>query len=173
MLVGLNICVHPEDARAFTLNHQNLKPLAGWVMVASLGKALGRSKEALNQWIRRNRDAVEVRCFLHPTCNRPVPCIEEADAARYGAIVAGDSAKHIAHSYRVGISSRNRVLAVLSCADKLLTRTELATRLGMDDEHAVGVVTTLCREGVLKRCGRGVAYHPYTYALALDAETPF
>ena len=100
VLVGASIYVHPEDATAFALQHRNLKPLAGWVRVSTLKDEVGRSKEAVNQCLRRHRDKIEVRHYLHPVLNRPVPYIKEGDAARYRTIVAKGSAKHIGYCFR-------------------------------------------------------------------------
>lgn len=172
VLVKHNICVHPEDAEHFILNHKDLKPPPGWVIVSRLPKELGRSKVAVNQWIRRNRNTVEVRRFLHPTRNRPTPYIREADAARYRAIVTNGSEKHVGHSYRIKSSgrTRQRVLEGVTQHHGPVTAAEIAAELGLTDDLCNRVLTKLHGEDMLKRCGKGVAHHPYSYLVRVVDE---
>lgn len=166
VLAGSGVYVHPEDAESFVLAYKNLKPLPGWVMVSALPKELGRSKEAVNQWIRRNRDTVEVREFLHPTCNRPVPYISEADAERYRKIFAGGSDKHVGHAFTDAGSCRERVIAEVASRREPVSGSELAQRLGLAQDRCTHVLKELFDDGVLVRCGRGVPFDPFRYTTA-------
>lgn len=168
VLAGGTVCVHPEDAAHFVLTHKDKRPLPGWVMVSALSKELGRSKEALNQWIRRNRDTVEVRAFLHPVCNRPTPYIKEADAERYRAIVSGGSEKHVGHGCKGAEASRVRVLAAVAGYGRPVTASDIAGELGFAEDHCVRVLRRLFDEGVVTRCGRGTAHYPYGYVVPAD-----
>lgn len=163
VLVKHNICVHPDDAEHFVLNYKNLKPPHGWVMVSCFPTKLGRSKEAVNQWIKRNRDSVEVRRFLHPTRNRPTPYIRDADATRYRAIVATGSEKHVGYSYRGNGKTRQKILAEVVKQGEPVTAAVVATELGFSDDLCKRVLAKLHGEQLLERCGRGVAHHPFRY----------
>jgi hypothetical protein len=89
--------VQPEDAANFLLEMKSNKPLAGWVMASELGRRTGRSKEAVNQWIRRHK--IKTRLYLHPSIGRPTPYLSEVDAERYKR-VAKETAKHIGIIHR-------------------------------------------------------------------------
>lgn len=166
VLAGASIYVQPEDAEHFILRHKDLKPLAGWVMVSSLPRELKRSKEAVNQWIRRNRDTVVVRTFLHPTRNRPVPHIREADAERYRKIVASGSEKHVGHAYTDAGSCRDRVLEMVKGNGEPVSGSEVAERLGLAHDRCMRVLKDLFDDGLLAQCGRGTCQHPFSYRMA-------
>jgi hypothetical protein len=78
---GNSIFIHPEDFDFLCSEYRSLNPLPGWILVAKVRDDVGCTKEALNQWIRRNK--VVRRVYLHPTLKRKDFYISEQDAARY------------------------------------------------------------------------------------------
>jgi len=99
---------------------------------------------------------------MHPRCNRPTPYIREADAERYRAIVREGSARNT--GFLSSERSRDRVYeAVARRKSEPVSTAELAAELELPEETCKRIAHKLFSKGVLKRDGRGTAYHPYRY----------
>jgi hypothetical protein len=75
-----SIHIDPDDFAFLLSEYHGYRPLPGWVLVSEVRLEVGCTKEAINQWIRRNK--VERRKFLG-SIKRPDYYIREADALRY------------------------------------------------------------------------------------------
>jgi hypothetical protein len=159
------IYLQPDDAESFTLEYRSARPLPGWVLAPELRNELGRSKEALNQWIRREK--VEVRRFLHPTRNRLTPYIREADADRYRQIVRTGSEKHKGRLYSGGVHSRDLVLQAIAGAGAAgVTASEIAKLTGLGRDTCRNTVRELAESGLLNRNGKGSWKEHYRFTIA-------
>ena len=162
-----SIYLEPEDARHFMLEYSTLRPLSGWVLVPVPRDELGVSKEALNQWIRRNK--IPTRRFLHPTRNRPTPYLKGADADTYRQLVATGSVKHKGHVYKGGVHSEELVrTAVEHSGPDGVTAKEVAEATGVCHDTCRDTLRKLYRSGELSRSGPGTWKEHFRFYVPLQ-----
>jgi DNA-binding transcriptional ArsR family regulator len=155
------LLVHPADFEQLVLEYRSLRSLPGWRLVGEVRDESGRSKEALNQWIRRNK--IERRRYVSPRNGRPDYWIRDRDAERYLERTRERADRHTKrHLVDGGLTTRQRIYRLLRRRGRASTN-DLVEFLAIDGSTVHRHLRILREAGRVKQVRRGNRNHPAAF----------